>query len=293
MAEPPTPAEEDAQPPPQPDAPDEGDGDDAQPSQNSTNGSAAASGAAPTVRAFPNLTEAVDEAGGNGGEEEPEQEPEDTGGEAEPQGEADTPGEDGGQQDIRTVEIDPESLADLLNQEMFPVDVKLKAVHNGETLHRNDGRHLNGGIADDKYWQGLWDEINPIGHALYYPPQGKVGAMVVEKYAELLDGVIDRRWNSEKPLVFLACILRRRQGCIRSKDIRRRIENRLELWEDGKFNALVQNTVNEALRGVGGGRPSNDEEKIARAFHNKILDGKLHQAVRALTNREGGGNDAP
>ena len=52
---------------------------------------------------------------------------------------------------------------------------------------------------------------------------------------------------------------------------------------------LVQDTVASAKRGVGGAKPSVDDESIARRYHSMVIEGKLRAAVRSLTNRDGGG----
>ena len=67
------------------------------------------------------------------------------------------------------------------------------------------------------------------------------------------------------------------------------MENRLHLWEEGKFDALVQDITNSALRGVSSGTPKTDEEQEARVFNSSVLDGKLRSAVRLLTGGERGG----
>ena len=41
---------------------------------------------------------------------------------------------------------DPESLQDLTNEVMLAADKKLQLVYGGDTIHRNDDRHLRGGI---------------------------------------------------------------------------------------------------------------------------------------------------
>jgi hypothetical protein len=51
---------------------------------------------------------------------------------------------------------------------------------------------------------------------------------------------------------------------------------------------LVQDTVAAAKRGVGGVKPSVDDESIARRYHSMVIEGKLRAAVRSLTNRDGG-----
>ena len=133
---------------------------------------------------------------------------------------------------------DPETVLDLVGQQSTVSDRKLVEVY-GNTTHRNDGRHLHGGVVEDEVWQRRYDRVVANPHRLYLPPQGKVGKAVVSTYAKELRGVRERRWNSERPLCFLACVLRRRPDCTRSADIKRRIENRLRLWEEGKFDALI------------------------------------------------------
>ena len=40
----------------------------------------------------------------------------------------------------------------------------------GDTLRGNDGRHLDGGIADDKFWQELHQQVIASVLPLYSPP---------------------------------------------------------------------------------------------------------------------------
>ena len=47
---------------------------------------------------------------------------------------------------------DPEKVLDLAGQQSTISDLKLMEVY-GDTTHRNDGRHLCGGIAGDEVWQ--------------------------------------------------------------------------------------------------------------------------------------------
>ena len=63
---------------------------------------------------------------------------------------------------------------------------------------------------------------------------------------------------------------------------------RMDQWKAGMIAELVQNTVAAAKRGVGGAKPSVDDESIARRYHSMVIEGKLRAAVRSLTNRDGG-----
>ena len=76
----------------------------------------------------------------------------------------------------------------------------------------------------------------------------------------------------------------------REKGIQARITRRMDLWERGIHTGLVGDA--EAGGAAREGRAaSGGEEKgevVARSYHNTVLSGKLRQAVRQSTNREGG-----
>ena len=88
---------------------------------------------------------------------------------------------------------------------------------------------------------------------------------------------------------FAACVLRKSPGVIRARNIKRRVERQLKLWTDGHYDALVQDIVGEAMRSVGSGRHTIDEDLIARKYNSMVLDGKLRAAVCFMTKCDGGG----
>jgi hypothetical protein len=179
--------------------------------------------------------------------------------------------------------------ADLKQQVLHPCDNQLINVY-GDSIHRNDGRHLDGGVADDDVWQRRYDRVVAAPHPMYNPPKGGLGHRVVSTLAGEFRGVRERKWNSERALIFAACVLRKSPGVIRSRDIKRRVERRLQLWTDGHYDALVQDIVGEAMRGADRGRSNNaNEDIIARKYNSMVLDGKLRATVRFATDRGGGG----
>jgi hypothetical protein len=64
------------------------------------------------------------------------------------------------------------------------------------------------------------------------------------------------------------------------------------LWEQKLFVGLVDDTVTECESKLPGARRTNEESE-ARAFNSTVLSGRLHQAVRRLTSRDGRGCNAP
>jgi hypothetical protein len=123
---------------------------------------------------------------------------------------------------------------------------------------------------------------------MYNPPKGGLGQQVVLTMTREFGGICKRRWNSERALIFAACVLRKSPGMTRARNIKRRVERRLRLWTDGHYDALVHDIVGEAMRGAGSGRGTANKDIIARKYNSMVLDGKLRAAVRFATNRGGG-----
>jgi hypothetical protein len=99
-----------------------------------------------------------------------------------------------------------------------------------------------------------------------------------------------RKWNSERPLVFATVVLCQTTGVRKSHQIRARLKRCMDLWEDGKYAALVCDFQAEgrAREGFASNRTEDDESR-ARRFNGTVLSGKLRAAVRRATARQGGG----
>ena len=100
--------------------------------------------------------------------------------------------------------------------------------------------HLDGGVKEDGLWQGWWRDLEVMPPCRYEVPSGKVGRRFVNALAEELRGIRDRRWNSERFIVFQMVTLQRACHVTASRDIRRRIERRLDAWGAGRFAMLVE-----------------------------------------------------
>ena len=103
--------------------------------------------------------------------------------------------------------------------------------------------------------------------------------------------VIVRSWKSEIPLVFAYVVLTKMLGVRRDREIRARITRSMDLWERGHHTGLVGDAEAEGAARKGRSAFSGEEEEdaMARSFHDTMLSGKLRQAVCWATNREGGG----
>ena len=184
----------------------------------------------------------------------------------------------------------PDVGADLPGYTLTQADKLLDVVY-GDHIHDNDGTHLDGGVADDGVWQARWRRLVQVHPNNYSVPKGRVGSRFLTRLAAEFRGVRERKWNSERVVVFLLVVLRRTAIVKRARDVRRRVEMRLDLWEQGCHSALVDDTEAEAKGGAK--RTSRDRAAAAKAFHAKVMAGRLRSAVRGLTDREGGGVRQP
>jgi hypothetical protein len=166
------------------------------------------------IDAPPNLTQIETEDGGNGGE----------GGDPGTIAQGERGQEEGGMARVRDIEGEE----DLACQVLHPCNNQLIVVF-GDSIDCNDGRHLDGGIADDGVWQGRYNRVVSHPHPMYYPPRGGIGQQVVPTLAREFRGVHKWKWNLERALIFAACVLRKSPGVICTKDIIRRVERRLTL----------------------------------------------------------------
>jgi len=110
----------------------------------------------------------------------------------------------------------------------------------GDTLHQNDGCHLDGGIGAlaDRKWQRLHRRIASCNLPLYDLPAGKDYAQEFLKIqAQLWTDVRVRHCNSEKALLFAPCILRRKRGFNKFSETKPIIASRIAAWKDGRICA--------------------------------------------------------
>ena len=110
----------------------------------------------------------------------------------------------------------------------------------GDTLHDNGGTHLNGGIADDKFWQGLHQRVVASALPLYTPPGGPIETEFLLLYTQLLADVRERRCNSEKALIFAPCILRKARNKKTFAETKPLIKGRMAAWRAGNYLAIVK-----------------------------------------------------
>jgi hypothetical protein len=172
---------------------------------------------------------------------------------------------------------------------MTDVDKMMDKVY-GDHVHHNDGTHLDGGISNDTSWQDYWKRIIVFPGQNYNLPKGKVGKRFIFTLASILDWMIARKWNIEVFLVFYMVVLQRGDATIRSvKAIWDILTWRLDAWERGAINMLVQNTILSMQTKFCTIQDGQSPERRARVFQSKMLKGDKRGTVKYLTETERGG----
>ena len=82
-----------------------------------------------------------------------------------------------------------------------PEDLRLQEVYR-DWVHSNPGTHIDGGIEDNKTWQGWWRDLVVMPSRRYKAPSRKDGRRFVVALVRDLHGVQDRKWNLERFIVF-------------------------------------------------------------------------------------------
>jgi len=107
----------------------------------------------------------------------------------------------------------------------------------------------------------------------YAMPKGVVGRQFLTILTNKFQAVrVDHTSNLEKTLVFVSVILPKTTGVQMAKDIRTRLQQQIDLWIQGCYATLVNDTEAEALSWIGTSPEPNDQTH-ARAFNAQVLLG--------------------
>lgn len=108
-----------------------------------------------------------------------------------------------------------------------------------------------------------------------------------------LEGILSGKWNSERFLVFQATVLQKTELSRTSREVRVRLDSRMDVWEQERIEWLVQDTERTSRRIADQGNTCPDPPQMARVYARLMLQGKVRAAVRWATERGQGGVLAP
>jgi hypothetical protein len=169
--------------------------------------------------------------------------------------------------------------ADPLLQSFTGADQKLHGVF-GDTIHHNDGRHLDGGIGEDedRKWQRLHGRVVAARLPLYSLPNGRWAKQFLVLQTALWHDVRMRGCNSEKACDFAPLILRRVSSKKTMSEVKTLVWSHMDAWEASGYCTLVKEVEECALED---GFPhahtdrSLELESVGRRFNSMVHSGKL------------------
>jgi hypothetical protein len=182
-------------------------------------------------------------------------------------------------------DVEERHVGDLPGATISEADLKLDEVY-GDHVHQNSGQHLDGGITDDAIWQSYWRRLIVYHCRQYSLPNGTVGHRFLGMLTEIIEGIISRKWNSERWIVFQVVILQCTREVKGAKDIKERLIRRMDDWKKGNFLQLVQETERDMKTYLTSKRNGLSHEQRAKIFNDKMMRGEIRSAVRFLTETE-------
>lgn len=159
----------------------------------------------------------------------------------------------------------------------------------GDHLHHNDGSQLDGGIIDDQVWQNFYSALNRFNPTHYDVPTNKVGQRFLTTLSHLITGIVNRKHNSEKFLVFEMVVLQRNPNIKGNKAICSHLTRKMDLWDNGSYQLLVTECKDDMDSFMRKKRGSSSEEERLQHFSQLLHKGDIRRACRYIAERETGG----
>lgn len=144
------------------------------------------------------------------------------------------------------------------------------------------------GPQDNDEWHVRWLLAMKLKGRQYILPQGSVGRQFVDTLANEIQAVANRLNPSEKIFFLCSTVLQRDKMIKNGSDIRRLIKRRLDMWNNALFDELIQEAI-RCDRQLPASKQPLDEEHKTRIFTRLVLQGKLREATRWITDRSGDG----
>jgi hypothetical protein len=141
-------------------------------------------------------------------------------------------------------------------------------------------------------WGKIWERITRLRGKLYNLPGGSISKEFISLYSKEIDSFVSGSTKSESFICFPSLILQKDKSVRKTKDIRGLLRRRMQMWKNGHFNELLNEAehCNNKLPQSSGKMDRDQETKV---FSNLILQGRLREAVRFITDRQGGGVMGP
>ena len=140
----------------------------------------------------------------------------------------------------------------------------------------------------DDLWGQVWERITKLRGKLYSLPGGAIAKEFISCYDEEVNAFAEGSKTSESMICFPTLMLQKDKHVKKTNEIRQLLKRRLKLWKAGLFLELVRE-AEQCDRNLPKSSGEMTSEKESKIFSDLILQGRLREAVRFITDRQGGG----
>ncbi|KAF6210308.1 hypothetical protein GE061_013412 [Apolygus lucorum] len=140
---------------------------------------------------------------------------------------------------------------------------------------------------EDETWSKRWRSIATLQGKQYAIPLGNIGRKFVSILTAEITGVVNRTHTSDRIFVLCATVLQREKIVNSSSDIKRAISKRMELWEEGKVDELIQEAIRCDKKIAKKQYKIPSQQQRARVMTRLVSSGRLRDATRWATERGG------
>ena len=153
---------------------------------------------------------------------------------------------------------------------------------------------INGPGGDlDNIWCQRWRKLVAEPAKSFDVIGGHIGRKLIDILIKEIQLLSSGQMPSDRLHVFLRVLTQKVNGVKGWKEIRRVIQRRLEDWEEGNIEKLIQETLRASISlrsNINHNQAkSTNEEHTQRVFCRLIWEGKVRAAVRFLAERDKGG----
>ena len=157
-----------------------------------------------------------------------------------------------------------------------------------------------GRLSGDDFADAIHSAYSEMAHwrrNVFLVPSGSVGKQFVKELTQLFDAYAQASALESvalEAIMVASCVLLQKPSeSSKSKDHIAALERRLSAWRDGDINGLMRETRaiqnHLQLRRPGTVTPEEQESRNARIFAKLVFQGKIHSALRFLSDNHGGG----
>jgi len=134
-------------------------------------------------------------------------------------------------------------------------------------------------------WCQQWSAVIQHQGRHYSLPGGSIGKKYIDLLNEELNYSSAGAFPSERVIVYCSVMLQRDRLVRKGSGIHRLLERRMAMWQNGQFDALLQEATRCDLSLRNSRRPTSDDSQdhLIRVFTKLMLQGNVCAAVRWIT----------